>query len=124
KEHLICVFLECTSHIDRSYTRVVFKISEDRGRSWGEKRYLTNGTKGDDYFFDCPSIVRLSDDRILIVVNKVYRNSESEWGTFHEGVNELYVSDTEGRNWKGPFQTPVQGIVPDTICELASGRWL
>lgn len=122
--HLICVFLECTSHTDRSYTRIVYKVSKDQGRTWGPKLYLTDEAKNEDYSYDCPSIVRLRDDRIVIVINKVYQHQDANWGEFHKGVNELYMSDDEGLSWQGPVKTPIEGIVPDTLCELLSGRWL
>ena len=35
---LVCVFAECTHHRDRSYTRAMVTISDDRGRTWSPKR--------------------------------------------------------------------------------------
>lgn len=121
---LICVFTECTRHTDRSFTRVVYKVSLDRGRTWGDKIALTEGTAGLDYFYDCCSISRLKDDRLVIVVSRVFNNEDTAQGYFHEAVNELYIGTPEGDQWEGPVPTPVRGIVPDTLCELPSGRWL
>ena len=42
---LICVFTECVHHVDRHNTRIVYMISDDRGRSWTEKRALTSVQK-------------------------------------------------------------------------------
>lgn len=119
--HLICVYLECTRHTDRSYTRIVYRVSTDRGRTWSDKTALTEGTTGLDYFYDCPSIARLSDGRMVIVTNKV---PKKEQRYFHDTSNELYIGNDDGTVWEGPFPTPVQGIVPDTLCELSTGRWL
>ncbi|WP_136604440.1 sialidase family protein [Paenibacillus dokdonensis] len=124
KGKLICVFTECTSHTDRSFTRIVYKESLDRGRTWGEKVPLTEGTTGLDYFYDCCSISRLKDNRLVIVTNKVFRNDDTDQGYFHESVSEMYIGTPEGEKWEGPMETPVRGLVPDTLCELTNGRWL
>lgn len=124
KGKLICVFTECTKHTDRTFTRIVYKESLDRGRTWGEKIALTEGAAGLDYFYDCCSIVRLNDNRMMIVTNRVFRNDDYYLGYFHESVSELYIGTPEGDKWEGPIPTPVRGIVPDTLCELPSGRWL
>lgn len=122
---LICVYLQCTRHTDRSYTRIVYRTSIDRGRSWSAAVSLTEGTAGLDYFYDCPSIARLRDGRMIIAVNRIPRNSEdTRSGSFHESVTELYDGGLEGDGWNGPHPTPVRGIVPDTLIELDSGRWL
>ena len=121
---LICVFLECNSHLDRSHTRVVYQTSDDRGRTWSEKKALTEGTADKDYFYDCPSISKLSDGRLVIATNKIYFNEDYRNGYLHETMNYLYFGDPEGNTWTGPIETPVKGIVPDTLCELKSGRWL
>ncbi|CQR47169.1 hypothetical protein BN1058_01460 [Paraliobacillus sp. PM-2] len=121
---LICVFVECNSHLDRKFTKVVYQTSDDRGRTWSEKRDLTEGTTGKNYFYDCPSISRLSDGRLVIAMNKIYFNEDYRKGFFHEALTYLYIGDPEGNNWTEPIETPVKGIVPDTLCELKSGRWL
>ncbi|PAV31167.1 hypothetical protein CIL05_00460 [Virgibacillus profundi] len=124
KERLISVFLECNSHTDRSYTRIVYTKSDDRGRTWGKKIPLTEGTGDKDYFYDCPSITRLKDNRLVMVINKIPENEDTKQGYFHEATNELYIGDAKGDEWGEPIETPVVGIVPDTLCELESGRWL
>ena len=61
---LICVFAECTHHIDRNEARLVLRESRDRGRTWSPKRYLTDkGTR--DNYFNCPRITKLRDGRKL-----------------------------------------------------------
>ncbi|KIL41974.1 hypothetical protein SD70_03675 [Gordoniibacillus kamchatkensis] len=125
KRKLICVFTECTRHTDRTFTRIVYKESHDRGRTWGGKIALTEGTANLDYFYDCCSIARLKDNRLVIVANRIFKDAEdTNRGYFHEAVNDLYIGTPEGESWAGPIPTPVRGIVPDTLCELPSGRWL
>ncbi len=38
---LICVFLECKNHADRSYSKVVYTVSSDRGRTWSKNWRLS-----------------------------------------------------------------------------------
>lgn len=117
KEKLICVFTECKYHWDRSYTRIVLKESGDRGRTWSEKIQLTEGTNGKPYW-NCARIMRLHDNRMVVVADKV--SGEEETG----GKVFLWFGDPEGAEWEGPVETPVTGIVPDKLCELSSDRWL
>ena len=43
---LICVFSECEHHLNRDNARIVICESTDRGRTWTEKKPLTEkGTK-------------------------------------------------------------------------------
>jgi photosystem II stability/assembly factor-like uncharacterized protein len=114
---LICVFSECNHHGDRSYTRIVFTESTDRGRTWSPKKPLSEGTKGYPYW-NCARISKLNDDRLVVVCDKIYGKGESG------GINYLWFADAEGENWDGPFETPVKGIVPDKLRELSTGRWI
>lgn len=114
---LICIFSECNHHLDRSYTRIVLKTSCDRGRTWGEKIPLTEGTNGIPYW-NCARISKLGDGRLVIVCDKIHAKGESE------GKSYLWFGDSEGENWTGPVETPVIGIVPDKLLELSNGRWI
>ncbi|MFW6189001.1 MAG: sialidase family protein [Planctomycetota bacterium] len=124
---LVCVFSECTHHADRGYTRIMLTTSEDRGRTWSEKRPLTEPLRGDgetDPYWNCPRLTALSDGRLVAVVDRVAgpradRAEQSNW---------LWISSDGGRNWRGPQATPVEGHVPDQLVELRSGmhrgRWI
>ncbi|MBD2871854.1 sialidase family protein [Paenibacillus arenilitoris] len=114
---LICVFAQCTHHGDRSATRLMMIESADRGRSWGNKRPLTAVTNGRPYW-NCARITRLRDGRLVIVADQITK--EKEGG----GRNYLWIGDAEGERWSEPIETPLEGIVPDKLCELPSGRWL
>lgn len=124
KEHLICVFLECATHADRSATRIVYLKSVDRGRTWGEKKCLTSSKPDSLTYDDCPSIKRLSDGRLVILVNKIMRHEPVGTIGGQSARNEMYIGDPDGDHWEGPYETPVRGIVPDTLAELENGRWL
>ena len=117
---LICVFSECTHHHDRSYTRIMLTESIDRGRSWTPKTALDEGTDNKDYYYNCPRISILKDGRLVIVVDRIYGEHESR----AVSINVLYFSKDEGKTWSDAVETPAQGIVPDKLLELDSGRWL
>ena len=114
---LICVFAECKHHGDRSFTRIVMCVSDDRGRTWSPKKALTERTNGFPYW-NCPRISRLADGRLVIAADRISGEKESGGKVF------LWFGDGEGTAWEGPFETPAAGIVPDKLCELASGRWI
>lgn len=114
---LVCVFSQCTHHGDRSFTRLMIIESLDRGRTWGNKRAFTEQTNGFPYW-NCARISRLRDGRLVIVADHITEKKEQG------GKNYIWIGDAEGTAWSDPVETPVEGIVPDQLCELASGRWL
>lgn len=116
KGNLICVFCECTHHGDRSYSRIVYKVSGDRGETWSEKFYLTEPCHSDgNTFWDCPRISRLSDGRLAILCN--YNSPEK---------NRIYLwlGNAEGTFWEDMVDTGAEGIVPDKLLETSQGRWI
>lgn len=118
---LVCVFAECTHHADRSYTRIMVTDSADRGRTWSDKRPLTEATQ-ELPFYNCPRITQLRDGRLAVVVDKLFTEERS--AKPESCKNYLYFSDDEGITWGDAVLTPVLGIVPDRLCELPDGRWL
>jgi hypothetical protein len=118
---LVCVFSECTHHGDRSYTRIMLTDSLDRGRTWTPKRPLTEGTK-DHPFYNCARIMALRDGRLVVLIDKLYSGERS--AKPEDCRNYLYSSEDDGQTWSEPVLTPAQGIVPDKLLELASGRWI
>jgi len=126
---LVCVFAECTHHGDRSYTRIMFARSLDRGRSWSPKQPLTDALRGDpkvDAYWNCPRITALSDGRLVAVVDRVGGRDSTYRGG--EQSNWLLLSNDEGLTWSAPSETPVFGIVPDQVIECQhgphAGRWI
>lgn len=122
---LVCVFAQCTHHSNRDYTQIMLCESSDRGRNWSPKRALTeplHRQNPDDRYWNCPRITALRDGRLIVVIDRVAGGEEGNFGG--EQSNWLFISDDEGANWSGPTATPVEGIVPDQLQELQSGRWL
>lgn len=122
KGKLICIFSECKHHTDRAYTRIVLKMSTDRGRTWGDKIPVTEITNGIPYW-NCARISKLSDGRLVIVCDKIFTKGKNGKGE-GEGKSYLWFGDAEGEKWTGPIETPVIGIVPDKLLELTNGRWI
>ena len=125
---LVCVFAECAHHRDRSYTRMAFTRSTDRGRTWSTKQALSAPLRGDpatDPWWNCPRISTLSDGRLVAVADRIAGRHEGLGG---EQSNWLWFSADEGLTWDGPQPTPAVGIVPDQLIELKqgaqAGRWL
>lgn len=126
---LVCLFLECTHHGNRDYTRIMQTHSDDRGRTWSAKKPFTEALRGDpktDPFWDCPRISTLSDGSLAAVVNRVGGRDGGHRGG--EQSNHLLFSRDEGDTWDRPCECPVYGIVPDQVVELKNGpkkgRWL
>lgn len=119
---MVCVFSECTHHADRSYTRIMLTDSTDRGRTWSQKRPLTEPTHGLAGFWNCARITRLRDGRLAVVVDKLLAAEAS--ATPDQCRNYLFFSADEGQSWMGPVDTPALGIVPDRLLELDGGRWI
>ncbi len=112
---LVCIFSECTHHGNRDLARLVVKFSDDSGRTWSDKIYLTEKGRRDAYF-NCARIVRLSDGRLCVICDFI-GGAEDRPGNSRSFL--WYSSD--GESWSEPREIPLSGIVPD-ICELKSGR--
>lgn len=114
---LICVFTECEHHLNRDNSRIVMRFSTDRGRTWSEKIALTErGTKED--YFNNARISRLSDGRMVIVCDRVFKDENKEAKIY------LWYGDEEGEHWSEPEEKSFCGIVPTKLTELKNGRWI
>jgi len=118
---LVCAFAECAHHKDRSYTRIMLTDSTDRGRTWSQKRPLTEPTNGLPWW-NCPRIATLRDGRVAALVDKLFARERS--ASPEDCKNYLFLSEDEGATCTEPIETPALGIVPDKLLELESGRWI
>ncbi|MBR4034512.1 MAG: exo-alpha-sialidase, partial [Clostridia bacterium] len=112
---LICVFSECEHHKNREGARIMITESLDRGRSWSEKRPLTEKGHAGEYF-NCARISKLRDGSLAIICDKVYGNENKGADIW------IWRGDAEGREWGEPTVYPFCGIVPDKFLQLGSGR--
>lgn len=121
---LVCVFSECTSHNDRSYTRIVCVSSDDRGRTWTEKRAVSEATHAREAYWNCARITQLRDGRLAVVCDFI-RSSENASDAEINLSNHIWYSSDDGVSWEGPFRMEgVFGIVPDKLAELENGDWI
>lgn len=118
---LISVFEECTHHSDRSYARIMKCESTDRGRTWTPKMCVFDNIENEDIYWNCARISKLNDGRLVLLADKIFREDKSV-----EGPAEIHylIGDPEGTDWEGPYVGPCDGIVPDQLIQLESGRWL
>ncbi len=117
KGKLICVFLECTHHLDRSGARVMLCESYDRGRTWSPKKAFTERCEA-DRSFNCPRISKLNDGTLAIVCDR-FDGGENKKSEIY-----LWRGDQEGLHWSKPQVLPFNGMVPDKLQQLKSGRLL
>lgn len=113
---LICVFSECEHHINRNNARIVICESNDRGRTWLDKKPLTEKGKEDSYF-NCARISKLNDGRLAIICDKL-----SGFDKENTAVTYVWYGDEEGEHWSEPIIYPFNGIVPDKLKQLKNGR--
>jgi len=126
---LVCVFEELTHHGDPGYSRIMMTSSNDRGRTWTDKKPLSDIQRTEseeNFYWDCPRIVTLNDDRLAVVVSLHVRNTD--YRTPDDQKILMWTSNDEGESWEGPRTLPVYGSVPDQLIELEhgehEGRWI
>ena len=52
---LICVYTECVHHGDRDLSRIVYRTSDNRGKSWSPVCALTE-RRNSEQFYNCARI--------------------------------------------------------------------
>ena len=116
---LICVYTECAHHGNRDLSRIVFRTSDNRGKSWSSVHALTE-RRSDSQYYNCARISRLHDGRIVISCD--YISGEKLTDTREI---KLWFSSDDGESWSEPMIIPgAHAIMPDKLIELKSGRWL
>lgn len=123
---LVCVFSECISHGDRSYSRLMLTSSTDRGRTWMPRRPLSEAlhkSVPSDPYWNCARVSMLRDGRLCAIGDRIAGAAEGS-APNGEQSNWLWLSEDEGQTWSEPQPTPAQGIVPDKVVELKNGTWL
>lgn len=111
-ERLVTVYAECPHHWDRSWTRIVWRSSDDRGRTWSPPQVLAREKRPS--FWNCPQIKTLPDGRLVISVDRVTGANEGEAPGSSQDVY-LFFSDDAGNTFGPPVSTPARGIVPDRL---------
>jgi sialidase-1 len=118
---LIAVFTERTHHyFNREFSRIVCCVSDDRGRTWSEKRPLTESSKGLGFYFDAPRISNLGDGRLCILSSRIPMDGGEEAAERYP--LQYFFSTDNGESWTERADLPIYGIAPDQVLRLNNGR--
>lgn len=119
-DRLICTYTECSSHQERKNTRLVYRISDDRGRTWCDSRYLTDPISPEETnpVYNNTSVSLLSDGRIALLFDMFHAHGAGKHGVY------MMFSEDNGETFGNIIETPVIGMVPDKLLELKCGRWI
>jgi len=122
---LVLTYRESDSHGAAEFSYLLYRVSQDNGRTWSDKTYLDRQDKSDGVLFkwNCPRVSQLSDGRLIILCDG-YRVPPGEGGSQYESRQWLWISDDDAESFADRVETPVCGIVPDKLVELQSGRLL
>jgi len=103
---LICVYRESDSHVANNFSHIVYRISDDDGHTWSDRR---------------PLIESFIHNGVLLKWNC----PRSEEGSVQRNAHiYFWWSEDDGESWSKPQKTPLRGIVPDKLLETKSGAWL
>jgi len=123
---LVVVYRESDSHGASAFTHLVWRISDDAGLTWSDRRYLVRAERGaDDVLqkWNCPRVTTLRDGRVIIVCDRYPQPPGETYGDVPPVVY-LWFSTDDAESFEGPAFTPVEGIVPERLLELQDGSWL
>ena len=120
---LVITYRESEAHSCKEYSHLVFRTSDDQGRTWSDKTYLVRSEVTDGVLFkwNCPRVSQLGDGRVIINCDG-YPVPPGEGGSQYDSKIFLWISEDDGASFGEAIETPVCGIVPDKVIELASGR--
>jgi sialidase-1 len=132
-DRLVCFFMEHTHHGASGYDRGVYTVSDDRGRTWSEKRPLTRPS----YHPDDPQQYQ-SDAAVLHdgrIVAATYASdpdpavaSAGDYGPRARATDvSLWISDDEADSWRGPRDASIEGHITELVelsAEHHDNRWI
>ncbi|MBO4220776.1 MAG: exo-alpha-sialidase [Clostridia bacterium] len=118
-DRLICTYTECNHHLDRDHSRVVMRFSDDRGRTWSEKRPMTEYSDS-DRFFNNSRVSVMPDGSLMFIVDR--NDSATKYTPEDRSVQYIRRGSPDGTEWSDPEIIPFPGIVPDKYRVLSDGR--
>ena len=125
---LVVAYQESDSHGGGPVSAIVTRTSSDQGKTWGQRTVVVELTnRGRDGWLNCSKILRLQDKSLLIVIDCIPQNpppGAHHWWADNRAVIWLYRSFDNGRSWKGPEKTSVQGGIVPSLAELRDGTLL
>ena len=128
---IILTYRESNGHVASDFCRLIVRFSDDAGHSWSDRQVIADGQRRADEdrsagvmrSWNCPKIQQLEDGRILLLCD-AYDYPPGEWGVENEAEVVFWFSQDNGKTFSGPQPTPVRGICPDQVTEMADSRWL
>ena len=126
---LLCIYRESDVHV-ASTSRVILVESEDRGRTWINRRQLDVRLSfaEDRAVWNAPRIGLLPDGRLVANFDAfTFPDEADHWGWPQSRLSSqtfLWFSEDEGQTWTERHLTEVQGICPDKILALTDDHWL
>jgi len=113
---LVCAYREGDKH-SPTWSNLAIKTSNDFGKSWSQPRNLAQSDmKHDGFCWNCPRISTLPDGRLFLICD--WQDSSSERATWR------WYSRDNGRTWSERKRILREGLCPDRVVALASGRLL
>ena len=113
---LICAYFEGDKH-SPTWSNLVLTTSADGGQAWSCPKVLARSDMEDDGFcWNCPRVSTLPDGRLFLICD--WEDNSRERATWR-----WYSSDS-GKTWSGPKQIISEGLCPDRVVPLRSGRLL
>jgi hypothetical protein len=113
---LICAYFEGDKH-SPTWSNLVLKQSVDGGESWSAPAIAGKSSmKQEGFCWNCPRISLLPDGRLFLIC-------DWEDGSKRRATWRWYSSDN-GKTWSQPKQILSEGLCPDRVIPLPSGRLL
>jgi len=123
---LVCIYRESDAHRPVAISNLVWRTSDDSGRTWGPRRLLAQAEpRGDRLFaWNCPRIVCLQDGRLIYLCDAYELPPDEDQGCRDSRIY-FWVSKDQGQTFEGPqCQSGPIGVVPDRILVTHQGTWL
>lgn len=115
---LVCVYREGDALVPK-WANVMVTVSKDFGETWSPAHAIAKSSKAQEgYCWDSPRISVLPSGQLAIVANHWFDADAVEVSIW------MWRSDDDGRSWSEPSRVIPEGITPDRICTLPSGRLL
>ncbi len=105
---------------DSPTTELVLVESDDKGKSWKNKRAFPvypEHRPQEEFAWHCARLSRMSDGRIAFLCDITQPE---------KFLPEIFISfsSDEGQSWTPPQDTGARGIMPDRLLQLSESEWI
>jgi hypothetical protein len=98
--------------------------STDDGKTWSEPRRLLGGGNTKREIWNCPSLSRLKDGRLALLVDHCTQPHLQEKDRRIPSEVVMLESTDGGQTWSSSRDLPITGMVPDRLLEMKNGTWI